>query len=193
MLMKVVQEQLVDSSTEVMHHRLPCLNTFSVNLYTIPALDYLISEVLDRFLSRLTATLTQIMILLPSSVAESTHPLTSTDISDLLSIYKNDLPTPSSLETELHCWSVKWKGKTQEASGLDNPLNTLSTIDDVFFPNIKKLFRITCTLPVTSAECEHSISRLHYLKTYLRSTMFEEHLNGSAMLYTEIFLALLMP
>ena len=150
---------------------------------TIPALDYLISEVSDLFSSRLTATLAQIMILLPSFVAKSTHPLTSADISDLLSIYKDDLPTPSSLETELHCWSVKWKGKTQEASSLDNPLHTLSTIDDVFFPNIKKLFKIACTLPVTSTECERSVSRLRYLKTYLRSTMVEERLNGLAMLY----------
>ena len=40
---------------------------------SIPALDYLIPEVSDRFSSRLTATLSQIMIVLPSSVAESTH------------------------------------------------------------------------------------------------------------------------
>ena len=38
---------------------------------TIPALDHLISKVSDRFSSRLTATLSQIMLLLPSSVAES--------------------------------------------------------------------------------------------------------------------------
>ena len=74
---------------------------------SIPALDYLISEVSDRFSSRLTATLSQIMILLPLSVAESTHVLTSADIRDLISIYKDDLPTPPSLETELHCWTVK--------------------------------------------------------------------------------------
>ena len=98
---------------------------------SIPALDYLISEVSDRFSSRLTATLSQIMILLPSSVAESTHLLTSADISDFLSIYRDDLPTPSSLETELHCWTVKWQGKPEEASSLDNPLNTLSVIEAI--------------------------------------------------------------
>lgn len=32
-------------------------------------------------------------------------------------------------------------------------------------------------------ECEHSISCLQYLKTYLQSTMQESHLNGLAMLY----------
>ena len=74
---------------------------------TIPAVDYLISEVSTRFSSRLTTTLSEIMILLPSSIAGSTNVLTSDDISDLLSVYRDDLPTPSSLETELHCRTVK--------------------------------------------------------------------------------------
>ena len=56
---------------------------------TIPALDHLISEVTDRFSTRLTATLSQIMLLLPSTVAESTHQLTSADIADLLSLYRS--------------------------------------------------------------------------------------------------------
>ena len=150
---------------------------------TTPALDYLISEVTERFSSRLTATLSQIMVLLPSSVAECTHVLTSADVKDLLSLYKDDLPTPSSLDTELHCWSVKWQGKVAEAQHLDSPLNALRNVDGDFFPNIKRLFKIACTLSVTSAECERSISRLRYLKTYLRSTMSEERLNGLALLY----------
>ena len=108
---------------------------------TTPALDYHISEVSDRFSSRLTATLSQIMVL---SVAESTHQLTSADIDDLLSLYKDDLPTPSSLDCELHCWTVKWQGKAEEARSLDSPLNSLSVADGDFFPNIKKLFVIAC-------------------------------------------------
>ena len=42
---------------------------------------------------------------------------------------------------------------------------------------------IACTLSMTSSKCERSISRLRYLKTYLRSTMTEQRLNGLAMLY----------
>ena len=49
--------------------------------------------------------------------------------------------------------------------------------------NTRKLLEIACTLPVTSAECERSVSRLRYLKTYLRSTTTEDRLNGLAMLY----------
>ena len=48
---------------------------------------------------------------------------------------------------------------------------------------MRELLTISCTLPVTSAECERSVSRLRYLKTYLRSTMTEDCLNGLAMMY----------
>ena len=39
------------------------------------------------------------------------------------------------------------------------------------------------TIPVTSAECERSFSRLRLIKTYLRSTIGEERLNGLAMIF----------
>ena len=57
--------------------------------------------------------------------------------------------------------------------------NTPATTPSEYF----KLFRIVCTLGVTSAECERSISRLRCLKTYLRSTMTEAQLNGLALLH----------
>ena len=39
------------------------------------------------------------------------------------------------------------------------------------------------TTPVISCECEHSCSRLIIIKTYLRSTMSEDRLNGISLLY----------
>ena len=42
---------------------------------------------------------------------------------------------------------------------------------------------IASTLPVTRCECERSVSQLRYLKTYLRTIMREERLNGLAMMY----------
>ncbi len=39
------------------------------------------------------------------------------------------------------------------------------------------------TLPVTSCECERSISMLQLIESPLRSTMKQERLNGLAMLY----------
>ena len=42
---------------------------------------------------------------------------------------------------------------------------------------------LMATTPVTSCECERSFSRLRTIKTYLRSTMSEDRLNGLSLLY----------
>lgn len=39
------------------------------------------------------------------------------------------------------------------------------------------------TIPITSCECERSISLLRLIKTSLRSTMGQDRLNGLAMLH----------
>ena len=42
--------------------------------------------------------------------------------------------------------------------------------------------RILATLPVTSCECERSISALRRLQSYNRSTLLENRLNGLALM-----------
>ena len=68
------------------------------------------------------------------------------------------------IETELHCWTVKWKGKVEEARDINTPQKALASIDGVFFPNIKQVFQIACTLSVTSAECERSVTNLEIIR-----------------------------
>ncbi len=63
------------------------------------------------------------------------------------------------------------------------PEKSLVHADCDFFPNIHTLFCIMGTLPVTSCECERSISMLKLIKTSLRSSMGQDRLNGLAMLY----------
>ena len=165
---KVNVEEGVPRTTGRQQHRGNVPSTSPSEYYkrqlTIPALDYLIAELTDRFSPRLTSVLTQTMELLPSSVAESSVLLSSDMFQDLVSLYKDDLPSPSSLNTEFHCWSVKWRGLKEEAKDLDTPLKVLNSTDGDFFPNIKQLFSIVSTLAVTSAECERSVSRLRHLR-----------------------------
>ena len=156
---------------------------YYMRLLTIPALDYLISEITDRFSPRLTNILQQILNLLPVHISESKNILSSADIPDLVKLYADDMVQKASLDTELHCWTVKWQQEKEHAKSLNTPYKVLHSVDRDFFPNIKQLMTIACTLSVTSSECERSISRLRYLKTYLRSTMTEQRLNGLAMLY----------
>ncbi len=153
---------------------------------TIPALDYLISEISERFSPFLTNALNQILLLLPCQVAKQGSVILSSEhIPDLVGLYADDLPEKASLDTELHCWTIKWQQDKEQAKSMDydTPYKVLCSVDGDFFPNIKQLMTIACTLSVTSSECERSISRLRYLKTYLRSTISEQRLNGLAMLY----------
>ena len=51
------------------------------------------------------------------------------------------------------------------------------------YPNIFVALKILGTVSINTCECERSISLLRGLKTYLRSTMTKERMNGLALLY----------
>ncbi|XP_050874991.1 uncharacterized protein LOC127078594 [Lathyrus oleraceus] len=53
------------------------------------------------------------------------------------------------------------------------------------FPNTVIAYRILLTISVTVASAERSFSKLKLLKTYLRSTMSQERLNGLALIAIE--------
>ena len=59
---------------------------------TIPMLDYVISEVAERFHKDVSSTISQFVLLLPSEMAVRERALVSTDIADLISVYGDDLP-----------------------------------------------------------------------------------------------------
>jgi len=52
----------------------------------------------------------------------------------------------------------------------------------VLFPNVYKLIKILVTLPVSTCTAERSFPALRRLKTFLRSTMGQNRLNGLALL-----------
>ena len=94
--------------------------------------------------------------------------------------FEDDVESMDLLETELHQWFRKWKEQKQKPGTIES---TLAECDEQFYPNIKTVLRICGCFPVTSCECERSISILRLLKTYLRSTMGQERLRGLALMY----------
>ena len=65
----------------------------------------------------------------------------------------------------------------------NTPSKSLQHASERMFPNINCLLRVICTLPVTTCECERSISVTRRLKTCLRATMGEERLSGLALMH----------
>ncbi|XP_022161769.1 uncharacterized protein LOC111027679 [Myzus persicae] len=55
--------------------------------------------------------------------------------------------------------------------------------------NIEIAIRIFLSMPVTTASCERSFSKLKLIKTYLRSTMAQERLSSMAILSIETEIA----
>ena len=56
---------------------------------------------------------------------------------------------------------------------------------DSCFPNVWIAYRILLTIPVTVTSAERSFSKLKLIKSYIRSTMSQERLNGLAILSIE--------
>ena len=94
--------------------------------------------------------------------------------------YADDLPSPQVADVELACWRRKWLSADQDLP--NSAVQALAECDSDFYPNVHKLLRILCTLPITSAECERSFSTLRRLKTYLRATMTSERESGLALM-----------
>ena len=61
-------------------------------------------------------------------------------------------------------------------------LNQCSPLE---YPKISTLLQTFATLPVTTSSAERSFSILRLVKTYLRSTMRNDRLNGLASMYIE--------
>ncbi len=147
---------------------------------TIQMLDFLITELDSRFDVAASLNITEFMHLLPSQLATSV--VQRQHLSHILGMYADDLPCIRSLDAELELWQTKWEMEGRLAKELNTPEKVLVNIEKGFFPNISTLFHIMATLPVTSCECEPSISMLKLAKSSLRSTTSEDRLNGLLMM-----------
>ena len=65
----------------------------------------------------------------------------------------------------------------------DSCASSLKTCVPDDFPNLYMLLKIAATLPVTTCECERSISTMRRLNNYMRCTMGESRLSALALMH----------
>ena len=100
---------------------------------------------------------------------------------DDFEFYLDDLPSADGLPQQMHNRVNKWR--RFKGAFPHTPADCLSYADETMYPNINCVLRIFCILPVTTAECERSVSVLRRLKTYLRFSMGQERLSSLALLH----------
>ena len=95
--------------------------------------------------------------------------------------YRSDFPCYKTLEAERDPWEAYWLHDT--SCHPDNISSTLKSINFKSFSNIKVCLRILGTLLHTTCTCERSFTSMKRLKTYTRSTMISERLNGIVLMH----------
>ena len=94
-------------------------------------------------------------------------------------LFKDDFSCPKALEAELDLWETYWLDSKDCVP--DNISSTLKHIPFYGFNNIKVCLRILGVSPVATCTCEWSLSAMRRLKTYARSTIVLERLNGISL------------
>ena len=105
------------------------------------------------------------------------------DFEDFCNQYANDMPDVSNISHEVDNWESFWV-HVPENTLPSTIAETLHETDPTSFPNISTALRLLAVFPFTSCSCERSASAIRLLKTYTRSNMSQERLNGLATLYT---------
>lgn len=143
------------------------------NSIFIPYLDSLISSLNDRF-SNTNTPAYSLLLLHPANMLKIS-------IQDLISKIKNaaDFYGLSTLESEIKLWYDIWQDKKLDNEQQNNlELCELVKEASLFFPSIKRALHIAIAQPCTTCTIERSFSTLRRVKTWLRSTMTENRLNG---------------
>ena len=97
--------------------------------------------------------------------------------------YRDDLPSYTTLQSEIEQWIHYWKHRSTAADLPDNIIGCLKYADGDVFPNTRILFTIGSVFPVTSSEAERTFSVLRRIKTTLRNRMDEERLASLTLMH----------
>ena len=99
--------------------------------------------------------------------------------------FADRLPSPLQLSSELGRWQKKCNDLLKRDDGWRKKwLNeVIKEADNIVYPNVRYLLVYLATSPVSTASVERSFSQLSRIKSYCRSTMKQNRLNGLAAAY----------
>lgn len=131
----------------------------------IPYLDSLIIAIKERFPNENNAAF-NLTALHPENIQKLTLNDFKLQIRNAITFYNLE-----GIENELDLWYQDWKNK--------EPVDLIIAFDKCnFYPKIQEAIGIMLALPCTTATIERSFSTLRRVKTWLRTTMGEDRLNG---------------
>ncbi|KAF0722913.1 52 kDa repressor of the inhibitor of the protein kinase-like [Aphis craccivora] len=148
---------------------------FKVSIF-IPFLDYFIDQINSCFIEH-KLVLKGFKMLFKNELDNNNN-----DILQLIDFYKDsdNLSEPDIVIAEIKMWKNVLK-RIEEDQKPKTVIQFLQLCDEDLFPNIYKLIKILCILPVRTCTSERSFSSLRNLKTYLKNTVSEDRLNGLAI------------
>ena len=117
----------------------------------------------------------KLLRLVPCVIQESQ--ITAQQLTDLVDLYKDDLPLPQLFFAEFEHWKMKVQARIITT---DLCAVSLKACDPDDFPNLYILLKIVATLPMTSCKCKRSISTKRRVNNYMRCTMGESRLSSLA-------------
>lgn len=148
------------------------MNEFYKVSLLIPYLDSLISSLNDRFAENHKPAFS-LLSLHPANLLQIPANEIKSKIKDFDGFYGLE-----NVESEIELWYKEWEDKNLDEEQLKN-LELCDMIkESSFVPNVKKALKIALAQPCTTCTIERSFSTLRRVKTWLRSTMSENRLNG---------------
>lgn len=148
-----------------------------------PFFDHLLLEMANLFTTHHRTALNGICLVPPVLVTLSFNEVRE-KIIKFADMHRIDLPSPDSVEGEVHNWKIKWQQQFDKhrSGSLPSSPAWILKLASCMFINVHVLLKILYTLPITSCSSESSHSSLKLIKIPVRSTMSNEWLTSLSLL-----------
>lgn len=124
--------------------------------------------------------------LLPSYISDTSFDSLSEALNMYLPVLSNDESGVAPDMDDLRADFLRWQFLWQDVPASQRPSNcllALAACNKDFYPHIHSLLQIFASLPVSTATPERTFSAMKILKTYLRSRLTDENMQGLSMAY----------